>query len=465
MAKGDVQMKFDAQTGSFIAAVLKAKEALEQTGEKGRKFGEDMKNSGDKAVTTFQKMKKEVADSAGDMISRFGNIGTAMGLLSSVWNSHLDGMIKKAGMFQNQVQTIQNALGSSGQIGALPEVRSQLRTIGGNVMTQKDVEGTFSNISKRAGAESTPQEKIRATQAAVNARAAGIEDVTAFGSTFAELSKSTRKGGALEKFGDAQLEELVARIIQFKPQGLDDKDVQFFNRGKQGGEKGALQALDIIMASARSSESSRARESLEGILDVEVSDDLRKKGKRTPKRLTDEERRQLRLSEIPEADRLNAVLKDPTLAPAANRRMVTNLSSDLTQDESLNALRGDAFGRQQAEFKKLENTNVDMYRMKRQRLADIETERLDLRKAGESMDEKTANQEQDNTTRRTGVENGYVRGFLNFLPSLENAGGAGSVRDPHLDALNRANKLNEQRIRVETTRRGTSLESDAEGQK
>lgn len=466
MAKGDVVMKFDGQTAAFVQATLAAKNAMDAAAEKGRKMGEDVSKGGDKALASLEKVGKKSQQVKTDFISAgeaMAGMAAAAALAGKIVSDRMDEMARKAGLTRDAIQGINFALGASGQISQAPEIRKKLSKIGGDIMAPKDVEALFGQVSKAAGSMNTPEEKLRATKAAVGARGAGIEDVGAFGNTFAQLER--QKG--LAGLSDDQLSEVTAHVLKVKPAGLSDKDLRFLQRSPD-----QMEGLNMLLAGGRSAEGSKALEAFEQSGDLEINDDLLKKAKHHPKKLTEEEKRKLRLNEIPEEDRQGAMLRDPSLVEPSQRRAVANLAAHIGDSEIQGVIAGSSFKQQANDIKSAEASNPEDRAAAKARALEAEAGRVD--RIGGTKALVVANLKKDFETKlaKSGEEHPILmNGVTRWLASTYNDVALGTAsmfaKDPkkeeerheeHMDKLDEQNRLL-------TTRRGAVLSNDSEGQK
>lgn len=370
MAKGDVTMKFDAQTSQFIANVLKARDAMDQGADKARKFGAETAAAGEKANASMQRTGSLTQSVTGGVVA----LGGALTLLTAgaaaagaAMEKSFERQKLSADLANKSVQTLVESLAAAGRLSALPQVRSGLRGAGGDVFKQSDVEQTAGEYLHAFGKRISPQQAIDAAKAAVSAGATGmsLDDSKSFGRTVLELG--TIPG--LKNVDQKGLKELAFKINAEKPEGLSDFDSRLIRRSPD-----AFHGIDMVLAGARSKEAAKGLESLEEIAtqDIDPAKVRELRRHQHSRKFTDEDRRTLRLADIAPEDREQAILRDKTLAPDSKRRLLDNLTANLHEGESAGALQGREFGAAQDQYANNTDPAVESEKKRKASAATIE---------------------------------------------------------------------------------------------
>lgn len=350
MAKGDVTLRFDGQTAAFVQAIVAAREKLEAAADSARKFGKDAVKAGDEAESGF----KKAADSAMELAVSISGVSTATDAMEKGIEAVKDGfeeyfekMKQKAEALLGSVEKLNTALGASGQATQAPGVRAALDKItvaGGRLTSPEQVTGDYSAIKRAVGNRSTAQDTLEATRVAETGRAANLDDEAAqrLGINYAQLARERRPGGAFDGYSNDQLADLAYKVTVNMPMGLSDKDLRFFARSRDKN-----QALNLLFAAGQSDESSKALLSLQNASEAEIAPGKvaeLEKLKHQHRRKFDadpENERLLRLSTIAPQDRIQAMLNDPTLAPAESRLAIKSLNEGAGRIPPTRTLQGE----------------------------------------------------------------------------------------------------------------------------
>lgn len=342
-------MTFDAETQKFVSNVLKAKDALEATAKTGTDMGDKIAAAGDKALKATEKMKlgSETAGvSVASLASNWLSMGAAVSAAAALWNEHLEKMKAKADALRQSNDSLVKSLAPSGQTSELPQVRAQLGTIQSTLFAPQDVRDIYGKITERGGREFTTEEKLAATRQAVRAGAAGHEDTGGFGADFLQIQKQMKAGGVNLK--ENEIGSLVAQLQKSKAGGLDEQDIRLL-----GHDNDKFRALDLIAARGRSREAAKQVNALESEALEDPSAELLEKARKHKHKLTDEDKRKLRLGEIAPGDRIGAILNDPSLVPERQRLLVSNLARNLHAGEFREAASGNALGNEIGDVQQL----------------------------------------------------------------------------------------------------------------
>lgn len=391
MAKGDVVMKFDANTSTFVSNVLKARQELLAAADNARKFGDEAAKAGDKAEHAGERSAKgfefmrgaaeKVAPSMLEVTTALGATVIAADLVKETITNSMERSAEKANDLRGKILDLNAALAAGGQSKAAPEVREKLEemsrgSIGGREVIPQEAYAAYGTISRNLGAKADTDTKLKATHAAMLARAGQMDEAgaTDVGVNFAQLARERKPGGGFEGYNDEQLQDLAHQVTTIKPGGLSDKDLRFLARSKD-----KKQAIGLLFGAAQSDESARALSSIqqaaeEDISPGEVAKLQKEKRKMGAKAFKDSDaERKLRLSQIPQDQRMGAMLDDATLAPQADRLALHNLAegmrrvpeqqslSGLAQQAQSSAAPGDALQRtyERAEAKRQRNLEKD----------------------------------------------------------------------------------------------------------
>lgn len=426
-----VTMTFDAQTAKFVSDVTKAKEALQAAGNAGSDAGEKIASAGEKAMAATAKMSQgsQAAEvSISSLTAGWLSAGSAVTAVAALWNEHLEKMKQKADALRQSNEQLIKSLAPSGQAGEMPEVRSKLNTIQSTVFAQQDVRDIYSKISQRGGAEFSTDEKLAATRQAVRAGAAGHEDTAGFGENFLQIQKQMKAGGI--KMKDNEIGSLVAQMMKSKPGGMDEQDMRLLAH-----DNDKFRALDLIAARGRSKEGAKAVNALEQEALEEPSGELQEKARKHHNKLTDEDRRKLRLGQISEGDRIGAMLNDPSLIPERQRLLVANLQRNMKRGEFRDAAHGDVLGNELEDIHQLRNTDGETDQAYRARELDVRSRNLTERN-------KRAALFKENQVKERQVENAEVTG-MDEGKGADAMAAMGKMKDAFLRMIGLQEKTNE----------------------
>lgn len=200
MAKGDVLLKFDAETAAYLQKIRSATDAYAEQTNKTRALGDAHEKAGHQA----EKFGEKVVDSAKDMVSAFGvplSIIGAIELAFKTMENTFDRLREKGREEESRQNRLAGALASTGQSGQLTSVKAMLEEIAndtaknprefGNTSTNADVEGVYAKIHL-AGAGRTSIKSNRAgTIAALKGMGGNMtpEDASALGAATAKVKE------------------------------------------------------------------------------------------------------------------------------------------------------------------------------------------------------------------------------------------------------------------------------------
>lgn len=346
MAKGDVTLRFDAQTAAAVQGILAARNALDAASVKARQFGEDAAKAGENAHGAFEKFGDGASEIGIKLLGISSGVGLAEKALSTfetAFETYFERMRQKAEILLGNIKAINAGLAGAGQEQAAPAIRARLEkmvTIGGETVNPKEANAFYGSISRAVGNRVTPEDKLEATKMALLGRVAQMDETGAqeLGVNFAQLTRERRPGGAFEGYSNERLGDMAKQVTENIPGGLSDKQMRFFGRSKNKNE-----ALMMLFAAAQSDEAAKGLMSIQAAADEEIgpaeatelleksmggpSGSKKRKSKHPVKPLTDEESRKLRILELQRdgADVAHAMFMDETLAPASDRLAIRRL--------------------------------------------------------------------------------------------------------------------------------------------
>jgi hypothetical protein len=165
-------------------------------------------------------------------------------------------------------------------------------------------------------------------------------------------------------------------ITESDYKGHEELSPEDESRKKQiGEERRSIDARQLsIEQSAKGGKLSRAQSREMGELrnqDRALSLELSTLGARKISVQTPDQARLERLAQIPQEQRLNAMLDDPTLAPDAMRARVRNLAEGMQSGELQDAMEGDFFGSRLAAGMQMQNSSAVGMALERKRRADV----------------------------------------------------------------------------------------------
>lgn len=249
MAKGDVTLKFDANTAEYVQQVLKAKDALMATADATRKIGDHADRSGEKVNKMARDIGSSVASSLGLVTSAAGAAGAAVTLGFKAAEEIMDKIAKKAEAARTAVQTLGSAMaaaGTSGQYGAVSQQLGQManQTVGSAEFSKSELTRVYAALSSKEGFKSTPQEILAGVSAYQKGRAASMNEQAAI--------EMATKYVHLSGLG---LQDTAYAAQMY---GFDDGDERVVNRAK---DKRA--AMMMVLASKRVAEGSKTLQAIE----------------------------------------------------------------------------------------------------------------------------------------------------------------------------------------------------------
>jgi hypothetical protein len=456
MAKGDVTLKFDAQTAAFVQAVEAAREKIEALG-----------NTAHKTHSAFSKMGEGVTELATKVTGLYSALGLAEqgmeGLKKGV-EEYFKVREERTNTLTAQTQTVNGALAASRQMGSMGEVRQGLeamKSIGGMVVNPEDRNKLFASISA-ASPYASAQDKLAATRAALLGESGGMDTATAtqLGSTFAVLSRERRKGGAFEGKTDEELQDLAYA----HPEGIEGRNLTFFNRAKDKN-----QALQLISAASRSGEAAKAliaiQQAGEEDFDPGKVAKLQHEIRHAGHKATEDQKRELKLAQLHPEERIAAMLNDETLVAPNQRAAMRDLKAQMGQLPGRMSLSGDV--------RRIMGSEDEQSRLTRQRRnQDNITAQMDEVNAEQSARDQIQF-EKRKAIFRAGLPDVFkwaagTLAHMEFDPGSTNVGAQGAVQAPRNEVHEAIKDLHEtvkEQTNTMRTRRDTTLSNNNEGQK
>lgn len=175
MAKGDVTMKFDADTADFVQKMTKLRQDLIASGSASRQFAQEISLAGVKLGSLKDVSKSvgsEIQNIAASHLSFSGAIGTAMNLARAawdIWGKHVEEISRKS---KSQIDQLSSAVANMGAGAMLPEVRMRLQNQSMPGMNMEQRIALFKQASADNPDKSIDQ-LLSMTQAASKGRLAG----------------------------------------------------------------------------------------------------------------------------------------------------------------------------------------------------------------------------------------------------------------------------------------------------
>lgn len=447
MGKGDVTMKFDAETAAFVQAVNKAREAMEAGAESGRKLGDSLGSAGERG-----------SKSIGLVVDAVSAAKEGIKLSLEAANNYFEMMERRADKMIEKTRTLNTALAGAGQAAVSPAVRSQLSAIAatdfeGMRFSGKQVTDTFAGISAQLGSRVSAADKIAATRAAMQAQAADIspEQSIGIGTTFGKLARERRAGGAFEGYTDEQLGTMALQLSRVDSAPLSDREMRIFAQSSDKKE-----AFQMLLAARNSELGARGLATIQDEAESAYT-------RRDMQGMSPAERRRIkRLQAIPAEERYAAILKDPSLVPEKQRRGVEALAQGLASLPPAETL-------DQAVATSRQTEDVASAVARVQQNNKAEEGITNAQGADEAAMLKAYRERAMDLTRRANP-------ILSQIPGFEFVAGLSQRLSPELQKYGLGTASEKQaweEVRDEIqnqnallrTRRGTALQNDSEGQK
>lgn len=321
MGKGDVTMQFDAATAQAVSEILRFREQLIATGNTSRDVGQRVVQSTKEASDGFDQMSKSVKSSLGEIGAAAAVTGAAVGVILETLSAGLKQAEERTGQLIGRAQSLNEGLAASGQEKDIPQTRQALDDMArmnfvNRVFSNGEVTRNFVAVSGALSDKVSAKGKIDATYEALHAQDVGLGEAASqtVGINYANLARQRQPGETDKDLRDQAFSLAVSR----NGAALDEKSLQFLARAKD-----KKQAVSMLLFAAHQHETPKGLIALQKAADEEITSDQLHEALKHPHNV--EHERLLRLSKIPQADRMGAMMKDPSLAPSGDRESVLNL--------------------------------------------------------------------------------------------------------------------------------------------
>ncbi len=289
MAKGDVVLKFDAQTAAFVANVLKAKDGLDKGADSARKFGEAGVKTGDQ----FSKGMASVGSSVQSAVAGILGFTSALALMEKAATERLDNIKNKAEKMKASVDSIMGSLATAGRTNEYGRVRSELQGMVTPDAGIQELEQIFRQVTTNVPKATTTQH-LAAVKVGARGLGAGRtpESAAALASIHAELTAS----GAYKNAKPEDMASRAERLAIDLPGGLSERQLKALG---ESDDPDAM--LNLIIASTRAHE----QRAMPKLIDAARTDYTKPGAIRTAQ--------DAKLSKIPAGQRMAAMMADTSL--------------------------------------------------------------------------------------------------------------------------------------------------------
>lgn len=264
----DVVFNLSADEGRFVSAMLNALNAQKKVKDEFSQIKKEAKE----AQTQAEELAKVIQDRLhksmeshaasqeafnGKVQAAAATIGVALVAAATAADKALaqmyDHAVEKGKNLAEQLQQLTGTLADFGQIDLMPDVLKGLKDVQSSSMSQDQIKGLYTQIS-RSDRDLSPEQRMQATLAAVSASDAGTGDVAGFGKTFAGLSKFDFTKGMDAK----QLANLTSGLMARG--GLDEDMKRDMERAQgQGANAQTMQrVMELGLARQSGGESGKA---------------------------------------------------------------------------------------------------------------------------------------------------------------------------------------------------------------
>ncbi len=356
-----VTMQFDAQTQTFIANVLKAKEALEATAVKARESGEAIAKSGDKSASAFSGMQGSVAGLVGSYVG----LGAGVAAFGKIASDTFEDLNRKAATYSDRMATIGKTLSNAGQASEFTKVKESLLKLADGAVNPDGGAKLFAGISDRVGAKFSADDKLSAFEQSIRAKRAGFSEdrLPEFGEEFLHMKKTMRDAG--QNLTNADVGNATRLLLQNKPGGVSDKEHKLMAEMKNKDV-----AANVLLAAAKANEPAKALGVISDLENEEWTAHDEKHWKDIPKsERTDEDARKRAVGAIPKGERFTAAMTDMSLIAHKDRAVFENLQRNFDPTAFGQAMNNDMQGGLIAARRNLAKTDPDAAVMRRNELA------------------------------------------------------------------------------------------------
>lgn len=305
MAKGDVVMKFDADTADFVNKMTKMRQELIASGSASRQFAREIEVAGVK-LGSLRDIKASVAGEIQGLAQShlsFGSlVGNAMNLAQTAWGlfgKQVEDISRKT---KQQTDDLAKTMAGIGQAGLLPEARLRLQNISTPGLNMEQRAKLFQQAAEGSPDKSLDQ-LISMVQAAAKGKLAGKDP-----------AKMLQVMGAMEDAGakgDAQsLANRANRFLELSGgKGLDDSAKNALLRFTQTKAGDVSEGLGFLLATMKAGGSPGQLGSL-----VDKLANVQAPERNLLRALSPKEKAQQQLAGLSMRERFQLVTGDRTLA-------------------------------------------------------------------------------------------------------------------------------------------------------
>lgn len=261
----DVVFNLSADEGRFVGAMLNALNAQQKVKDEFKNIKQSAKEAEEQYIRMGRAAQEAAERSAAkqeEFKEKVEGVATAVGTglvaaaasASKALADMYQHAIEKGKNFADQLQQLQGTLTDFGNMDLMPDVLGKLGEMNSQVLSRDQIKNLYSQISRGSDRDVTPEMRMAATAASVEAADAGFSDPAKFGTTFTALGKLD----AFKNMDKRQLSNLTAGVIQ--QGGLDEEMKRDLERGQAaGGDASTMQRIiELGLARQRGGESGKA---------------------------------------------------------------------------------------------------------------------------------------------------------------------------------------------------------------
>lgn len=212
MAKGDVVLKFDANTAEYIQRVMAARSALDETAKKARETGEAVKKAGDHVDDFGRKISHGVKELAG-LLAIPTTVMGALDLTMQAVEKRIARAEERARTLNQRSATFDQAMYTLGTGRQTREIRDRVGSLSGKYagldVDDDKLESLFSQIVSGVGRRATVDQFMTGTRSAAIALGMGASDAAAVQTGSAATILQSLMPGM-----DADQADAIARFMQ-----------------------------------------------------------------------------------------------------------------------------------------------------------------------------------------------------------------------------------------------------------
>lgn len=261
----DVIFNMSAEEGRFVSAMMNMLNAQKKVKDEFRDMKKEAKEAeenyiragraqAEAADRAKQKQEELTGKITGTAAALGGGLAVAAYAASKAMQEMFDKAVEKGQKANEQILALAGSLQDFGQVDLLPRVTEQLGKMRSATLSQSQVKGLFSQISQAGGRDASPELRLAATAAAVDAADAGFSDPGKFGHIFVELGKLQ----ATRNLSERQKADLTTQVYQAG--GLSPDTIRDAQRAQGMGlnDLGTLQQIvELGMGRDRGGESGK----------------------------------------------------------------------------------------------------------------------------------------------------------------------------------------------------------------